>query len=425
VGQRWFRRAFVIDDARKVESASLHITADNSFTARLNGDEAGKGDSFHTTYVLDVAALLRSGTNNVLVQAINGGDSPNPAGLLATLTVRLRDGSQLEFPTDKTWDVAVSPEGAWAAAKELGAWNMAPWNKDKTTKELSQYCSYKMVEHVLEQMGIAPDFTSDPPLRYVHRQDGAREIYFVANPEERPLTAPCVFRVSGKEPVLWDPLNGERRAVPDFMEGAGVTRVPLLFAPHQSYFVVFGPRSKRRAAGSASFLGAQTVHQLGGSWEVSFDPRWGGPEVIVFPELEDWSKRPEPGIKFYSGLATYRKAFDLPGHLPSGTDSRMCLDLGIVKNLARVVLNGRDLGVVWCAPWRVDVTECIRQKGNRLEIAVANLWPNRLIGDSGLPESQRLTATTWNPFKPGDRLQESGLIGPVTLVPLALCREKE
>ena len=89
------------------------------------------------------------------------------------------------------------------------------------------------------------------------------------------------------------------------------------------------------------------------------DPKWGGPESVTFETLEDWSKRPEDGIRFYSGTAVYRKTFDAP-NLPPG--QRIYLDLGVVKNLARVRLNGQDLGVVWCAPWRVDITGAVKAR---------------------------------------------------------------
>jgi hypothetical protein len=95
---------------------------------------------------------------------------------------------------------------------------------------------------------------------------------------------------------------------------------------------------------------------------------------------------------------------------------RLCLHLGVVRNLARVKLNGRDLGVAWCAPWRVEVPAgLLTKQGNELEIEVANLWCNRLIGDSGLPPEKRVAWTTWNPFKPQDKLMPSGLLGPVLL----------
>ncbi len=148
-------------------------------------------------------------------------------------------------------------------------------------------------------------------------------------------------------------------------------------------------------------------------WEVSFDPKWGGPEKVQFAPLEDWTRRQEPGIKYYSGKAVYQTSFDWPTAATEGTH---CLALGKVKNLASVELNGRELGVVWCDPWRVAIPAgALQKQNNTLQVVVANLWINRLIGDSGLPPQERLTWTTSNPFHPDSPLQESGLLGPVTI----------
>ena len=136
---------------------------------------------------------------------------------------------------------------------------------------------------------------------------------------------------------------------------------------------------------------------------------------MTFDSLVDWTRRPEPGIKYYSGKAVYQNTFYLPlGAVEPG--KKYYLDLGLVKNLARVRLNGNDIGVVWCYPWRLDATDALRNGDNRLEIEVANLWPNRLIRDAGQPAEQRLTWTTENPYKPDSPLLPSGLLGPVTLL---------
>ena len=154
--------------------------------------------------------------------------------------------------------------------------------------------------------------------------------------------------------------------------------------------------------------------QIAGPWEVSFDPQWGGPEKVTFASLTDWSQNPEPGIKYYSGKAVYRTTFNLPGgSLLAG--KKYFLDLGLVKNLARIRLNGRDLGVVWCYPWRVNVSAALQARANHLEIEVANLWPNRLIGDQSLPPEKRLAWTTLNPCDQNSPLFPSGLLGPVNI----------
>ena len=136
---------------------------------------------------------------------------------------------------------------------------------------------------------------------------------------------------------------------------------------------------------------------------------------MPFDVLEDWTRRPEPGIKYYSGTATYTKRFDLAGDVakPSG---RLVLDLGNVRELASVKLNGKSLGVVWAPPFRVDVTEAVKPTDNLLEVEVVNFWPNRIIGEQSLPEAQRLTRTNIRKLTAGTPLMTSGLLGPVRIL---------
>ena len=166
----------------------------------------------------------------------------------------------------------------------------------------------------------------------------------------------------------------------------------------------------------SSLAETRLVQELTGPWEVSFNPDWGGPQHVVFEQLDDWTKRPEEGIRYYSGTATYRKPFEVSLPEAKSLKSPVFLDLGIVKNLARVWLNGHDLGVIWTSPWRVEITDALKPGSNDLKIEVVNLWPNRLIGDARLPKEQRRTVTNVEKFdKPGAVLLESGLLGPVTL----------
>ncbi len=191
--------------------------------------------------------------------------------------------------------------------------------------------------------------------------------------------------------------------------------MPLEFAPYGSLFVVFRGAIPPKAAGAApqNFPSFSTVEELSGPWTVAFDPKWGGPASVEFPELVSWTTRPEEGIKYYSGAAIYRKQFDLPREIKQ-PGRRIALDLGRVKYVARVRLNGKDLGVVWTAPWRVEITGAVKPAGNDLEIKVVNLWPNRIIGDAALPPDKRYTKTNIV-YKKDDPLFESGLLGPVTL----------
>jgi hypothetical protein len=178
-------------------------------------------------------------------------------------------------------------------------------------------------------------------------------------------------------------------------------------------FVVF--RHDAQAANVVSgrnFPTFSTPYEIDGPWTVQFDPKWGGPESAEFDKLVSWTHRPEPGIKFFSGTATYRKMFDLPEALRR-PGQRLTLDLGDVKNLAEVRLNGKNLGILWVLPFRVDVTDAVKPTGNDLVIEVVNFWPNRIIGDQSLPMEKRLTRTNIRKLTKDTPLMDSGLLGPV------------
>jgi hypothetical protein len=279
------------------------------------------------------------------------------------------------------------------------------------------YPDYDNTAALLEQMGVGEDFSATGPVRYTHRCTTARDIYFVSNRTDQQIQADCTFRAAGGQPELWDPVGGERRSLPQYQREDGRTTVPMQFEPRGSFFVVF-PRGEssgncESSAGGANFPKATSVATLEGPWEVSFDPKWGGPERVAFDALQDWSGRQEEGIKYYSGIATYRKSFERLAGLPA--HSKIYLDLGTVHEIARVRLNGEDLGVVWCAPWRVEITQALKAGANHLEIEVANLWPNRLIGDATKPKEERITGTTANPYNAASALLPSGLLRPVTV----------
>ena len=299
------------------------------------------------------------------------------------------------------------------------------------------YPGFAATAHVLEAEGAQPDFRASGPLRYTHRSLPDREIYFVSNRTAEKVTSTVFFRDGTRAAELWDAVTGEIVRLPVRLTnpppGAETT---LHLDSFQSGFVVFDKtgRPEQRATRRAGVQVRERSLDLNGPWRVAFDPAWGGPEQIEFSELSDWTKRPEDGIRHYSGIARYTKTFDLPDAPPGGTTDGFVLDLGTVRNLARVRLNGRDMGVVWTAPWEVAITGAVKPKGNQLEIEVANLWINRLIGDERLPDdgvqngrwpewvlkgtprpSQRLTFTTHRFYSKDDPLQPSGLMGPVTI----------
>ncbi len=413
--KRYFRREFEIAAGVAVESARVVMTADNSFKLSVNGKPAGRGSNFNIAETMDVTALVTPGKNTLAVEAENGDDKANPAGLIGSLTVRFFDGSMMTVNTDGGWTVSKSEDGAGSAAMVLGGSGMAPWNfKGVQPWQRDIYPDYDATAAVLAKLGVMPDFGSCRPMRYIHRRDGDADIYFVSNPSEEGGTVGCRFRVTGRQPEWWNPMTGEHHDLPKFAEADGHTAINLSLEAHESGFVVFRRPVEKTAAAGANFRELSAVMTVGTPWELSFDPKWGGPEKITFAALEDWSKRSEEGIRHYSGKADYRTVFDCGAEVAA---AGCALSLGTVRNIARVTLNGTALGTAWCAPWRVEIPAgLLREKGNVLEITVANLWINRLIGDSGLPQRKRMTWTTNNPFKPDSPLQESGLIGPVEIM---------
>lgn len=423
VGRRWFRREFTLSAGQEVVSARACFTADNSFELWLNGDRVGAGDNFRRLEMFDVGALLRPGTNVLAVLAGNGGAAPNPAGLLGLLSLQFKDGTERMIATGPEWSSRASapPEGwraavaaaGWSQALDLGPAGMSPWGQPASDQPAPpQYGPFAFVEQTLAGLDVPPDFEAGEPLRYHHRRDGEIDLYFVASPATRTVETTATFRVAGRRPELWDPVTGEIRPLPRFTVIDGRTRVPLRFEPAQAFFIVFREPGEPGPSPLTNFAEVQPVQTVAGPWSVTFDPRTGGPGEVTFAALEDWTVRTEPGIRHYSGLATYRTTLVRSGEADRA-GKRVFLDLGAVHSLARVTLNGREAGVVWTAPWRVDITGLLRAGSNDLEIVVANLWPNRLIGDAALPEAQRSTWTTWNPFTPDTPLLPSGLLGPV------------
>ncbi|MEW6236254.1 MAG: glycosyl hydrolase [Candidatus Omnitrophota bacterium] len=272
---------------------------------------------------------------------------------------------------------------------------------------------------VLAQLNLPPDVEfqkgeKEARMEFIHRSIEDQDFYFLSNQTEKPFSAQFLFRVSGKQPELWDPVTGERRDLPQYEYIEGRASAPLEFAPYQSYFIVFRKPASSEKSPGRNFPALKAVQELGGPWTLHFDPQWGGPEEIVFDKLQDWTKRPEEGIKYYSGTATYRKTFNLPDALRQ-PGQRLYLDLGKVDNVAVVRSNGNNLGVIWCAPWRVEITNAVQATNNKLEIDVVNLWPNRLIGDAKQPKEKRFTLTNIV-FNADSPLLESGLLGPIILL---------
>ena len=282
--------------------------------------------------------------------------------------------------------------------------------------------SGKTANEVLAELQLDPDFEytrpePDTKMLFLHRKLADGDIYFVDNRKDRPETVDVTFRVQGKSPELWDAVTGMTSPASYRIEG-GRTTVFLRLDPYQSIFVVF-----RKPALAASRQVPQPVETLVSTpddsfdrnWSVRFQPGRGAPERQEFDRLISWIDSPNEGVKYFSGSATYSKTIQAsadwfkPG-------AHLWLDLGDVENLADVAVNGKSLGILWKAPYKVDVSSALKPGSNQLMIKVTNLWVNRLIGDQQPNAVEKYTFTDFKPYNANSPLLPSGLLGPLRVI---------
>jgi hypothetical protein len=297
------------------------------------------------------------------------------------------------------------------------------------------------LDEVLSRLKVPRDFTSSQSLgdapAWIHRHTPDAEIYFVANQADAPVHLDARFRVQGMTAQVWRPMTGEAvtspssrtASAPDrsgnrqpgiepaaYVARDGATTIPLDLAERESVFVVFrhGP-----ALPSSPPATIETdLATLSGPWTLSFPPNLGAPANIQLPSLVSWTSNPDPGVKYFSGTASYIRNLQVPASWRR-TGRHIWLDLGTVRDLAEIRLNGQPVGLVWAPPYRVDITSALHSGENKLEIAVTNEWTNRQIGDRLLPpEGRVLPPAVESPFRPAgpQTPPESGLIGEVTIV---------
>ncbi|MGB6827879.1 MAG: glycosyl hydrolase [Terracidiphilus sp.] len=273
------------------------------------------------------------------------------------------------------------------------------------------------VAEALTAMNLPPDFEysksgSETNLQFVHRKLSNADIYFVDNRSESPAKVDATFRIAGREPQLWHAETGKIEAV-SYAIANDRTTIPLQLGPWGTVFVVF----RKPATSHSVSLPAVTesvIATINGPWKIAFQPGRGAPDSITMDQLSGWSHSENPGVKYFSGEATYTSTVEAtPDWFKEG--SRLWVDLGDVKNLAVVTVNGKELGESWHPPYRVDATAALKPGSNEISVKVVNSWVNRLIGDQQ-PGATQYTFTDVKPYKADSPLLPSGLLGPVTII---------
>jgi len=274
------------------------------------------------------------------------------------------------------------------------------------------------IARALADLQVPPDFEyakpqPDTELLFVHRRLADGDVYWVDNINDRAETIEASFRVTGKTPELWHAETGLVDPA-SYLIANGRTIVPLRLDPWDAVFVVFRKASEAPSRALPEPVETEMT-KIAGGWEVVFQPDRGAPAAIKLDGLSSWSDNPDPGVKYFSGTAAYTKTIQAaPEWFKAGMG--LWLDLGDVKNLAEVSINGRPLGILWKRPFRVDVSSALKPGANTLEIKVTNLWVNRLIGDEqpGVPKKFTYTAVKF--YSADSPLLPSGLLGPVKVV---------
>ena len=277
--------------------------------------------------------------------------------------------------------------------------------------------SNKPAGEVLKTLEVPEDIiisNAKAKILYVHRKSSDMDIYWLYSRSEKPNDAEISFRVSGKVPELWNPQTGKTEKV-SWQIKDGRTSIALHFESWEAYFIVFREKTSETSVTLPGLIETEIIN-IAGPWQVSFQEKRGAPVSVVFPKLVSLTESTEPGIRYFSGTSAYNNTFNLP-KIAKG--SRILLDIGEVKNLAEVTVNGKNLGILWKTPFKIDITEAVKKGKNELEIKVTNLWVNRLIGDAQPGVTNNITFTTMPFYQANSPLLPSGLLGPVKIISLS------
>lgn len=260
------------------------------------------------------------------------------------------------------------------------------------------------VAQALASRGIIPDFNAAnlDGIHYVHRTTPESEIYWVMSEKDEPRTVTASFRVGGRKPTLWRADDGKEHELTYRFNG-DMTTVEIPMVANDAAFIVF--KDSTNVAWQRLPEATETrLVEVDTPWKVQIAGK-----TVTMDELQSFTESNDDDIKYFSGTAVYNNTFVL-----DKVEGNISLDLGKVGVMAEVIVNGTNLGVLWKAPYNVDITKAVKAGENRIEVRVINLWKNRLIGDAKHPEN----ATTFTGFKfyKGDEpLMPSGLMGPVTV----------
>ena len=364
----------------------------------------------------DGADLVTSGGARYRVLYLGGSSAKMTVAALRKLAALVEGGATVVglAPVADPSAMEAGHEGEWRALVSK-LWPKIGVAGSETSLGKGRVIASAAIEPALRSIGVGPDFAftgaADAQVPFLHRKLSDGDSYFLSNRKDRAETIEAHFRVTGKQPELWHAETGKAEPV-SYRIVRGETVVPLTLGADESVHVVF----RKPASADTLTVAAPAKVKLGelsGPWSVTFEPGRNAPASVTLPALAGLETSADPGIKYFSGIAAYSKTFTLPKGAKRGRP--LWLDLGSVHELAEVRVNGVAVGTAWHAPFRLDIGAAVNPGANTLEVRVANLWINRLIGDA----QKGATKVTWTAlptYRADAPLRPSGLIGPVTLL---------
>jgi hypothetical protein len=406
------RSSYLLQQGKFVADILYYYGEDNNITSlfgkRMPQIPAGYNYDFINT---DALINILSAKNGKLITA---------SGMSYQLLVL--DSSAIKMPVPALRKLnALVKAGVFVTGVKPVATPSLSDNQEEFTKLVNEIWSSPKVtvaqplENVLQSIKLIPDVSYNniggTELLYVHRKLPGTDIYWVNNRKNKTEEVALSFRVTGKVPQLWFAETGKTEPL-SYNIANGVTTVQLHMEPQDALFIVF----KDKATKTAVTLPPVQVHELAtvnGSWKIQFQKERGAPDAITATELSSWTKNNDDGVKYFSGTAVYTNTINAPAAWFT-KDAELWLNLGEVKNIAEVTINGKPVGVVWKKPFRVNASGILHPGENTLEIKVTNLWVNRLIGDMQ-PGAKKITYTTMPFYQANSALLPSGLMGPVSI----------
>ncbi|HEX8676265.1 MAG TPA: glycosyl hydrolase, partial [Segetibacter sp.] len=412
------RSSYMLQQGKFVADVVYYYGEDNNITSLFGNKLPDVPKGYNYDFV-NTDALIR-------LLAVKDGRIITPSGMSYRLLVLDSNASKMTLPVlRKIRDLVkagatisgVKPESTSSLSDDKSMFvNLVNevWNANN-----SKVITNKSIPEVLTELKVSRDFTYSKPatdtnkLLYVHRKLADKDIYWVNNRSNSFQDLEAIFRVDGKVPQLWFAETGKTEPL-SYSIANGVTNVKLHMEPHDALFIVFGGKAIK-ASVELPAVKVKVLAPINGEWNINFQKDRGAPASLKINELHSLSDNTNTGIKYFSGTATYTKTITAPATW-FNKDEELWLNLGDLKNLAEVIVNGKSFGTLWKKPFRVDITSALKPGSNTLVVKVTTLWVNRLIGDVQPGITKKITYTTMPFYQANSKLLPSGLLGPVQII---------